>query len=406
MGMESPIEQRLETYFDGIGKVLGHPSRQASFAIYGVGLLGDGERKSVEPIAARACADPLLVEPLHQRLLHFLVDSPWDDHAVRRTAAEYALLAMVKRERIDSWVLDDTGFMKQGDHSVGVQRQYTGTVGKVANCQLGVSLTLTTATEHLPVDFDLYLPKKWTEDKARRREAKIPDTVKFRTKPEIALDMLRRAVAAGLPQGVVLGDAAYGGNGRFREEVRYLGLHFGLSVGSTTTVWLADRKGDPVDDAVQVRELAKRIVEAGGFRKTTWREGTKKGLSAHFAFRRVIPAHDDGWQPKEREVLWLVMEWENGEAAPSKYHFLSLPVNTSHKRMVRCLKQRWRTERVYEDLKGELGLDHYEGRSYPGWQHHVSAVLSCYAFLIAERATSIPPSAREANEGEPLALAA
>ncbi len=406
MGMESPVEQRLEAYFDRIGKVLGHPSRRASFAIYGVGLLGDGERKSVEPIAARACADPLLVEPLHQRLLHFLVDSPWDDHAVRRTAAEYALVAMVRREPITSWVLDDTGFMKQGHHSVGVQRQYTGTVGKVANCQLGVSLTLTTATEHLPVDFDLYLPKKWTEDKARRLEAKIPDSVKFRTKPEIALDMIRRAVANGLPRGVILGDAAYGGNGRFREEVRYLGLDFALSVGSTTSVWLADRKDNPVDEAVQVRDLATRIVEAGGFRKTTWREGTKNGLSARFAFRRVIPAHDDGWQPKEREVLWLVMEWENGEASPSKYHFLTLPVNTSHKRMVRCLKQRWRTERVYEDLKGELGLDHYEGRSYPGWQHHVSAVLTCYAFLIADRVISIPPSAREADEDEPLALAA
>lgn len=406
MGMETPIEQRLETYFDRIGEVLGHPSRRASFSIYLLGLLGDGERKSVEPIAARACADPDLIEPLHQRLLHFLVDSPWDDHGVRRAAAEHALSAMAKRERIDSWVLDDTGFMKQGKHSVGVQRQYTGTVGKVANCQLGVSLTLTTPTEHLPVDFDLYLPKSWAEDKARRKEARVPDTVKFRTKPEIALDMIRRAVADGLPRGVVLGDVAYGGNGRFRQEVRDLGLHYGLAVGSTTTVWLSDREGNPVDDAIQVRDLAKQIVEAGGFRKTTWREGTKKGLSARFAFRRVIPAHDDGAEPKERELIWLVMEWENGEAAPSKYHFVSLPANTSKKRLVRCLKQRWRTERVYEDLKGELGLDHYEGRSYPGWQHHVSAVLACYAFLIADRASSIPPSARKADGYKPLSIPA
>lgn len=404
--MESPIEQRLEEYFDRMGAVLGHPSRRASFAIYALGLLGDGERKSVEPIAARACADPRLVEPMHQRLLHFLVDSPWDDRRVRRTAAEYAIAAMTRRGAIDAWILDDTGFMKQGKHSVGVQRQYTGTVGKVANCQLGVSLTLTTPTDHVPVDFDLYLPKSWTDDPARRREAKIPDEVQFRTKPEIALDMIKRAVADKMPKGVVLGDTVYGRSGKFREGVRYLGLHYGLGVDSTTTVWLADRKGNPIDEPVQVRDLAQRIVEAGGFRKTTWRTGTKKGLSARFAFRRVIPAHDDGWQPIEREVVWLVMEWENGESAPSNYYLLTLPVDTSNKRMVRCLKQRWRTERVYEDLKGELGLDHYEGRLYPGWHHHISAVLACYAFLIADRVSRFPPSAREADGNQPLPVAA
>jgi SRSO17 transposase len=405
--VEDPIEQRLEEYFDSIGTVLGHPSRRASFATYALGLLGDGERKSVEPIAARACPDPDLIEPLHQRLLHFLVDSPWDDHAVRRTAAKYAVNAMGKREPMTSWVIDDTGFMKQGKHSVGVQRQYTGTVGKVANCQLGVSLTLTTATEHVPVDFDLYLPKSWMEDSARRKEAKIPGTLEFRTKPEIALDMIRRAVADGLPKGVVLGDTAYGRCGRFREALRYLDLDYGLAIDSTTSVWLADRYGEPMDDAVQVQHLAQRIAEVrGGFRKTTWRQGTKRPLSARFAFRRVITAHDDGWQPNQREVVWLVMEWEHGNAAPSKYHLVTLPASTSRKQLVRCLKQRWRTERVYEDLKGELGLDHYEGRSYPGWQHHVSAVLACYAFLIADRVSSIPPSAREEARHVPLALAA
>ncbi|WP_164015224.1 transposase, partial [Pyxidicoccus trucidator] len=178
--MNAAAVQRLERYFQRIGDVLGEESRRGSFALYAMGLLGDGERKSVEPIAARACPDPGRVDAMHQRLLHFAVDSKWSDRDVRRAAAQYALEAMTQREPVEAWIVDDTGFLKQGKHSVGVQRQYTGSAGKITNCQIGVSLSVATRTEHLPLDFELYLPEGWTNDAARRREARIPAEVPFK----------------------------------------------------------------------------------------------------------------------------------------------------------------------------------------------------------------------------------
>src|SRR5690348_11465 len=208
--MDAAAEQRLLDYFDRIGEVLGRPERRASFATYALGILGEGERKSLEPIAARACADPQRMDAEHQRLHHFATDSPWDDQAVRREAARYALTAMTQREPIDSWIIDDTGFPKQGKHSVGVQRQYCGTLGKVGNCQVAVSLSVATRTEHLPVDFALYLPETWlTDDK--RAEARIPWNLQHATKAELALQMISRAIEDGVPPGLVLGDRAYGG---------------------------------------------------------------------------------------------------------------------------------------------------------------------------------------------------
>ena len=186
--------RRLEAYFERIGSVLGDDKRRASFATYAIGLLSDGERKSMEPIAARACADPERIDAEHQRLAHFVSNSNWRDKDVRREAAAYALEVLTKREPVVAWIFDDTGFLKQGSHSVGVQRQYTGSAGKITNCQIGVSLTVATPTEHLPIDFELYLPQSWTEDPARRLEARIPDEVQFQTKSELAIVMLRRAV--------------------------------------------------------------------------------------------------------------------------------------------------------------------------------------------------------------------
>ena len=212
--------QRLEQYFQRIGEVLGEESRRGSFALYAMGLLGDGERKSVEPLAARACPDPKRVEAMHQRLLHFAVDSKWSDRQVRRVAAQYALEEMTRREPVEVWMVDDTGFLKQGKHSVGVQRQYTGSAGKVANCQIGVSLRVATRTEHLPLDFELYLPECWANDAARRREARIPADVPFKTKPQLALQMIDRAVEDGVPPGVVLADTAYGSCSQFRARLR------------------------------------------------------------------------------------------------------------------------------------------------------------------------------------------
>jgi SRSO17 transposase len=383
-------ERRLGEYLDQIGKVLHYSKRKASFAVYAMGLLGDGDRKSIEPIAARAYCSPLETEQAHDRLHHFLTDSRWSDRDVRRIAARHAVSAMTAKEPIKTSIVDDTGFLKQGTHSVGVQRQYTGTVGKVTNCQLGVSLSVATRSEHAPIDFELYLPRSWTDDKERRKEARIPDDIPFRTKPELALLMVGRAVEDGIPLGVLLADSAYGDSGPFRAGLRSLGVEYAVGVHGPTTVFVVDRLGRRRGEALSVRDLALTRK----YRRVTWREGTKQKLSAHFTRLRVIPAHDDGTPPAQREELWLVCEWPPGEAAPSKFYLSTLPRSVSMKQLVRLIKERYRTERLYEDLKGELGLDHYEGRRFPGWHHHISAVLCCFAFVLSERTRHFPPSAR------------
>lgn len=388
-------ERRLGAFFGRIGELLGDDERKASFATYAVGLLTEGERKSMEPIAARAVPDEKEIDAAHQRLHHLIANSPWSDRDVRRDSARYALAEMEKREPIAAWILDDTGFLKQGHHSVGVQRQYTGSAGKITNCQIGVSLGLATQSQQLAVDFELYLPKSWTDNRKRRKEAKIPDDIVFRTKPELALVMLRRAVADGLPRGIVLGDTSYGNSAAFRGEVHNgLGLDYAVAIDPQTKVWRMDRllrrKGEPLS----VKDLASQIGTKG-FRRITWREGTSRRLSARFALRRVVPYHDDGTDPSVREDVWLVMEWEDDKSKPSKFYFATLPAKMGPKTLVRIIKLRWRTERMYEDLKGQLGLDHFEGRSYRGWNHHVSAVLCCYSFVCAEQARAFPPSGRK-----------
>ena len=404
--MNSAVVSRLHSYFASIGEALGTDRRRASFAAYAMGLLGGAERKSVEPIAALACADPKRVDAEHQRLLHFMVDSPWSDHEVRLVAAMYVLAAMTDREPVEAWIIDDTGFLKQGSHSVGVQRQYTGSAGKIANCQLGTSLSVATRTEHVPIDFELYLPTSWTEDAARRREARIPDWVVFRTRPELALEMIRRAVTDGVPPGVVLADCAYGSSRAFRDGIRALDLHYIVAVDPQTVVAAFDKRHRPGDEVIGVRDLAFRINAARGFRRCTWRKGTKVDLSARFALRRVVPAYDARKGIGKREPVWLLIEWRDGETEPANYFFASLNSRMTKKQLIRLAMQRWRTERVYEDLKGELGLDHYEGRRYPGWHHHVSVALCCYAFIVAERVRRFPPSAGRPLDTHALALAA
>src|SRR6201994_215719 len=404
--MNAAAQQRLSEYFDCIGAVLGRKGRRASFALYAEGVLGDGERKSIEPIAARSCADPARADAEHQRLLHFALDAPWSDDDVRWEAARYALAAMTTREPIDSWIIDDTGFLKQGQHSVGVQRQYTGSAGKTTNCQIGVSLTIATRTEQLPIDFALYLPERWTEDRARRREARIPDDVQFATKPELALGLLRRAVKNGVPPGLVLADQAYGTSREFRKGVREMGLHYAVAVDNRTVVMVFDKLGRRRDEIISVLDLAHRIEEQGGFRRCTWRQGTKQDLSARFALRRVVPAYDGGHGIEKREPVWLLIEWRDGEDEPANYFFCSLSGPMTKKKLVQIVMQRWRTERAYQDLKGELGLDHYEGRRFPGWHHHISVVLCCYSFIVAERARHFPPSAPRTVEGNAQSVSA
>lgn len=388
--MNTEAVARLEGYFERIGEVLGNDERRASFATYAMGILSDAERKSAEPLAARACADPARADAEHQRLLHFLGQSNWDDRAVRGEAARFGLAGLTAREMIEAWILDDTGFLKQGIHSVGVQRQYTGSAGKITNCQIGVSLTIATRTEQLPIDFELYLPKSWADVPSRREEGRIPDDVVFKTKPELGLQMVRRALEAGVPKGVVLADAAYGTSSEFRRELRELGLEHAVAVDSKTTVCLLGKNGTASGKYQSLKRLAVRLEKQGAFHRCTWRQGTRRDLTARFCRRQV--------QVSERETVTLLIEWRDGEPEPANYFFVSIPNIKSTKKLVRLVMQRWRTERAYEDLKGELGLDHYEGRRFRGWHHHVSVVLACYAFINAERARRFPPSARRSPQ--------
>jgi len=324
---------------------------------------------------------------------------------VRADAARYAIDAVQEREPITTWIIDDTGFLKQGDHSVGVQRQYTGSAGKIANCQLGVSLAVASRTEQIAVDFELYLPAKWTEDAARRREARIPDQVTFKTKIDLALDMIKRAKSDGIPGNIMLADSAYGESSDFRKTVRELGFDFAVGGLPNLGVIRLDRNDRVCSKPQSVADVIAALPKKA-FRMVTWRDGSKSKLSSRFCFVRVQTTYDDGIPLAMRERLWLVAEWPESEKKPGKFVLTTLPRRMSKKQIVQLFKERWRTERMYEDLKGELGLDHFEGRSFTGWHHHVSVVLCCYAFVVAERARAFPPSASRARRDRPLSFAA
>jgi len=383
-------ERRLEGYLGRIGEVLGNSYRRGSFATYMFGLLSESERKSMEPIAARTTATPAHASAAHQKLHHFIANTSWSDHDVRLTAARYAIAAMEERDPMLAWVIDDTGFLKQGKHSVGVQRQYTGSAGKTTNCQVGVSLSITTWTEHLPIDFALFLPDVWTEDPKRRCKAKIPEEVTFKTKHDLALGMIEQAVRDEIPGKIILADSFYGHSRPFRETVELLGFDYGMAIYSSDTMWILDRRDHRRGELRSAKEIALALGPKG-FRRCTWREGTNGKLSSRFALCRVKVPVEEGLTARAE---WLLVEWPYSEKEPTHFFLTTLPRRMSKKQIVRLIKERYRTEQVYEELKGELGLDHFEGRSFVGWHHHISVALCCYAFLVAERSRAFPPSAR------------
>jgi SRSO17 transposase len=391
---DADAERRLESFFSRIGDLLGDRRRRGSFAAYALGLLGTSERKSAEPLAAQAAGDETRCSAIHQRLLHVMGQSEWSDRDVRRTAAREAIEVMTAQPSLVAWVVDDTGFPKQGKDSVGVKRQYSGTLGKTGNCQIGVSLSVTTDQAHVPIDFELYLPHEWTEDPARRAKAKIPDSVEFATKEELALGMIRRAIEDGWPGDIVLADSWYGRSQRFRETIRDLGLDYAVAVPSDQTVWLFTSGQELATEPMSVEAVARSLPQRA-FRRVTWRDGTRRRLSSRFAFRRVLAQREKargGWE--DAETVWLIVEWPDSDDEPKSYALTTMPKRLSKKQLVRVYKERYRTERVYEDMKGELGLDHYEGRSYRGWHHHVTACICCFAFVTAERLRHFPPSTR------------
>lgn len=396
-------QERLASYITDIGNLLGNPSQRAAFAMYAYGLFGPAARKTMEAIAAQACPDEARTGAAHQRIQHFISNADWSDSELRLAASRHVLAEMTRHSEIETWIVDDTGFEKQGKHSVGVQRQYTGSAGKITNCQIGTSLTLATANFHVPVDFELYIPETWTDDANRRKRAKIPPEVKFQTKPQQALTMIRRALEGELPKGTVLADEAYGDSAAFRMGLRIHGLHYGVAVSKTTKVHPVDKNGKVSEEAFSVSKLINRDRRRYQFHRYTWREGTNRALSARFAFRRIVPANER--HRGQREHLWLITEWRDGEPRPAHFYLVT-EQNLSRKEMARQVKERWRTERVYQDFKNQLGLDHFEGRSYGGWHHHVTVGLVCYAFLVAELARCFPPSAEWTPHHGPLRLAA
>jgi SRSO17 transposase len=375
---------------------------------YCTGLLLPGQRKSVEPMAARLAPDN--VRRMHQSLHHLVADAPWRDEAVLAEVRAYALTVMRQKGPLQAWIIDDTGFVKKGIHSVGVTRQYCGQVGKQENCRVAVSLSVTTNTASLPVAWRLYLPQVWANDQARRREAGVPDEIVFETKPAIALKQIRAAVTTDLPRAPVLADAAYGTDTKFREGITELGLLYVVGIQSTVTVWKPG--GGPLPrpawkgmgrpprllsrsqkhPPISVQELA-LALPASAWKKVTWRQGVKRGLSSRFAAVRLRPAHRDFERSEPFAEEWLLIEWPSDEAEPTKYWLSTLPADTKLTVLVRLAKHRWIIERDYEELKQELGLGHFEGRGWRGFHHHAILCIAAYGFLVAER-SRFSPSAR------------
>jgi SRSO17 transposase len=363
------------------------------------------ERKSVEPIAAVTA--PRRVGAQHQSLLHFVANAPWSDQAVLSKVREIVLPEMTRTEPVAAWIIDDTALPKKGRHSVGVARQYCGQLGKQDNCQVAVSLSLANPAASLPVSYRLYLPRDWAEDPARRAKAGVPEEIGFRTKPEIALDQIRAALADGLPGAPVVMDAAYGNDTDLRTGVSALGLPYVAAVLSSTTVWPQGTgplppkpwsgrgrpptrlRRDGLHQPISVKALALLLPETA-WTVISWREGTNAVLTSRFARTRVRAAHGDTLMSAPREEEWLLIEWPEGEAEPTKYWLSTSPDEIGFADLVDLAKLRWRIERDYEELKQELGLGHFEGRGWRGFHHHATLCIAAYGFLIAERARLSP----------------
>jgi len=366
--------------------------------VYVRGLMLDGKRKSIEPMAAR------LADGDEQCLQQFVNQSPWDPVPVRRALAR----RMSRELSPDAWVIDDTGFPKFGKDSVGVARQYSGCLGKIGNCQIGVSINAATQDASCPLDWRLFIPEEWDEqtecNRGRREKTRLPEDVHHTEKWRLALVMIDELRSWGLTPPVVLGDGAYGDVTELRSGLEEREIEYVLDVKGTTSAYSEDVKptqppkpeGRGRPPAVRYREdptSLKALALAAG--KTaavtvTWREGTRGKMSSRFIALRVRPAnielrraaHKAG---EELAVRWLVCEWPSKESEPTKYWLSNLPADTPLKQLVRLAKMRFRIEQDYRELKDALGLDHFEGRSYPGWNHHVTLVSVAHAFLTLER---------------------
>jgi SRSO17 transposase len=382
--------QRLQVFTEEMLAPLGRSERRHWGGVYVRGLLLDGDRKSVGAMI------PRLPDGNEQALQQFVSQSPWPWEPVWERLAQ----KMTKAFATTAWIVDDTGFPKKGEHSVGVARQYSGTLGKTANCQIAVSLHAASATGSSPLGFRLYLPKEWTEDPERLRRAGVPEGVSFQEKWRLALALVDQALGWGLaPPPVVLADAGYGENSAFRQGLEDRHLPYAVGISSQVSVWTTPPECGVPDGGgqrrptkcvrygeqrpVSVREVA--AAQQKHFRRVTWREGSKGPMRSRFWAGRVQSAHRWSTGAAPGKVVWLLIEWPPAETAPTKYYLCDLPASLSLRRLVAITRGRWRVEQDYQQLKEELGLDHFEGRSWTGWHHHVTLVMLAHAFLRLEQ---------------------
>jgi len=355
------------------------------------GLMLDGRRKSIEPMAQR------LEDGDEQCLQQFVNQSPWEWAPVRERLAK----KMTEAIGPEAWIVDDTGFPKFGRHSVGVARQYCGALGKVANCQVGVSVSAATDEASCPLDWRLFLPQEWDADAERRAKAHLPDDVRHAPKWRLALALLDELREWGLDPPAIAADGGYGDITEFRQGLEQRGLDYVVQAKGATSAYAEQVKPQRPEYAGRGRPPAARYrekpsslkalaLQAGGERtaEVAWREGSRGELRSRFLSLRVRPANIElrrRAQGSELPARWLVCEWPEGEPEPVKYWLSNLPAETELERLVHLAKLRWRIEHDYRELKDALGLDHFEGRSYRGWHHHTTLVSVAHGFLTLER---------------------
>jgi len=388
------VRERLEAFgVEVLAGAMNRPVQVRNGGLYLRGLLEQGARKSLEPLVERLGGDAD-----YQSLQQFLADSPWDPAVVMRAVSE----RVAPEIDVQAWVLDDTGFPKDGKDSPGVKRQYSGTLGKTGNCQIGVSVHAVGSKGTVPSGWALYLPEEWCDDPERRRKAKIPEEVVFKTKPELARELVERATGWEIARAPILGDCAYGKNTELREWLDDAGLEYVLSVSEEVSVFSPEtifevpsprkagsgrQKTRPRPDRgpEQIGELIKRLGPEQ-FATVTFRDGPNgKRKRSRFCFLLVRAAHEWEKRSTPRREEWLIVEWPKGRNAPTDYWLSNLPADAEPERLARLARLRWKIELDYKQLKGELGLDHYEGRSWLGWYHHTALVTAIHGFLTLER---------------------
>ena len=398
----SEPRERLLAFVEEVARPLPHVRQRENALLYVRGLIEQGGRKSLQPTLFRLEETAARYESVQQ----FLADSPWEPAALVRACAERVALEL----GVIAWVVDDTGIVKDGRHSPGVKRQYSGTLGKIGNCQIAVSVHAVGTRGTLPLGWALYLPEEWCADEARRQKAKVPASVVFQTKPRLACALVEQAAGWQIPQAPILADCAYGDDSGLRTKLHTLEREYVVAVTAQTSVYgpetvfaVPERNGTvgrrrsvagPDRKPEPLRALAERLPRRAWQTLPCRTAATGEQISGRFAFIRVVATHPvrNDHQPPRWE--WLIIEWPQGKEAPTDYWLSNLDEAEPPERLARLARLRWTIELDYRQLKGELGLDHYEGRSYAGFHHHCALVTCAHAFLTEERLC--PPAQRPA----------